>query len=260
MNPLLIGIVLLFSLTFLPTTSYALGPFGETDEIFTFKQDILGLAAIGLATLSSAITLGLFETKMFSVLEQGSDYMSYILAKSFWSIAYILFIFSAWLVYRTTGLEFNLEVTFFAILIGVLVSRICWESQYFGEYGKLKRYGLAMTYLGLSVAGGIAAVVIIAIAMYREWAALTGKAGATMTPDELYNQLQTAYDLLLDHEMDIVVPVGLQIDTPLSSSNNCGWQLANFCYQASINFNSVLGCIGTEEITTGSQRKSEKTC
>jgi len=75
--------------------------------------------------------------------------------------------------------------------------------------------------------------------------------GGTLSYDSRYPALAYTYDLLLDHDADIVVPVGVFIDTPLGAAANYGWQLANFCYQASVNFNSYVGVIGTEPITAG---------
>lgn len=70
--------------------------------------------------------------------------------------------------------------------------------------------------------------------------------------DDRFNSLASAYPLLLDHDADIVVLAGVGIDSALSSDNNFAYQLANFCYQSSINFNSVIGVVGMEEINSGS--------
>ena len=73
----------------------------------------------------------------------------------------------------------------------------------------------------------------------------------TLTDNGRFAALETAYSLLLDHPVDIVVPVGAYIDEPLSSSNSFGYQLANFCYQSTKNFDSCLGVIGTTRPVTG---------
>jgi hypothetical protein len=71
--------------------------------------------------------------------------------------------------------------------------------------------------------------------------------GDTVTPQERYAMMARAFELLLHHDIDIVLPVGGPIDmTGLLSTQNFGWQLANFCYQSTKEYNSAIGIIGVQ--------------
>ena len=67
-------------------------------------------------------------------------------------------------------------------------------------------------------------------------------------PTGVYGHLGTAYELLLNHPtLDILVPSidNVRLDgTGLPATQNYGYQLANACYQATINRNSCIGVIG----------------
>lgn len=67
-------------------------------------------------------------------------------------------------------------------------------------------------------------------------------------PTGVYSDLSTAYDLLLNAEdLDIIVPAieGVYIDaTGLPSTQNFAYQLADFCYRATVDQNSAHGVIG----------------
>lgn len=69
--------------------------------------------------------------------------------------------------------------------------------------------------------------------------------GATgLTPTGLYGKLDDAYELLIDHDTDYVVPYGAYMDaTGLATNQSFAYQLANHCFRATINENSRRGVI-----------------
>lgn len=82
--------------------------------------------------------------------------------------------------------------------------------------------------------------------------------GTGIDADARYTALETAYTNLLNTDIDIVVPCGVAIDTVVSNdgagnARNFGHQLANFCYQSTVNHNTAIGFIGVEPpvATTG---------
>ena len=78
--------------------------------------------------------------------------------------------------------------------------------------------------------------------------------GSNTGIDDRYGYLGEAYDILVNHNADIVVPVGAHIDDSVTAnyhggtgtSWSFGYQLANFCYQATKNNNTCIGVIGTK--------------
>lgn len=75
--------------------------------------------------------------------------------------------------------------------------------------------------------------------------------GALTTDDDIYGYLDKAYATLLNLDVDIVVPIGVTLDsTTLTGSRNFGYQLSNFCYQATANSNTCIGVIGVNGATT----------
>jgi hypothetical protein len=83
---------------------------------------------------------------------------------------------------------------------------------------------------------------------------LPSASGAKTAANDRYGYLGAAYDILVNHNADIVVPVGARIDDPVTanfhtgigSAWSFGYQLANFCYQATKNNNTCIGMIGTK--------------
>jgi hypothetical protein len=70
---------------------------------------------------------------------------------------------------------------------------------------------------------------------------------ASVTPAQRYTMLARAYELLINHDVDIVIPIDAKIDmTGLASTQNFAWQLANFCYQATKEYNSCIGVVGVQ--------------
>ena len=81
--------------------------------------------------------------------------------------------------------------------------------------------------------------------------------GSKTAANDLYGYLDYAYGVLINHNVDIVVPVGVSIDDSVTAnyhggdgtSWNFGYQLANFCYQATKNNNTCIGVIATTDAT-----------
>ena len=100
-------------------------------------------------------------------------------------------------------------------------------------------------------------VMVIAYEITSAYNDVTGTPG-TYNADDRWADLDTAYDLLLDHPLDIVLPVGANIDTVLASSNSFGYQLADLCQRSTDDFDSCIGVLGTEPVTgTGTISLSE---
>ncbi len=73
----------------------------------------------------------------------------------------------------------------------------------------------------------------------------------SLTAAERYAALGTAYGLLLNTNIDIIVPCGVNVDTAVGTGTsgevrNYAWQLAEFCYQSTANNNTAIGVIGVE--------------
>lgn len=78
------------------------------------------------------------------------------------------------------------------------------------------------------------------------------KLGVDAIPQERYDSLDGAYNLLKFTPVDIVNPIGAQIDaTGLASTDNYAYQLANFCHQAFINERGCIGTIGVTPAVSG---------
>jgi len=86
---------------------------------------------------------------------------------------------------------------------------------------------------------------------------LPTSSGALLGNNDVYGYLEHAYEVLINHNIDIVVPVGVTMDMSVTAnyhggtgtSWNFGYQLANFCYQATKNNNTCLGVIAVEPAT-----------
>ena len=74
--------------------------------------------------------------------------------------------------------------------------------------------------------------------------------GAFITDDDRYNYLAAAYTALYNYDPDIVVPIEAPLDATITAdagwNRSFGYQLANFCYQATRNNNTCIGVIGVE--------------
>lgn len=73
--------------------------------------------------------------------------------------------------------------------------------------------------------------------------------GAFTADNDRYGYLEEAYSHLVNYDVDIVVPVGAHLDSQTLSNptqRNFGYQLANFCYDATANHNTCIGVIGVD--------------
>ena len=86
---------------------------------------------------------------------------------------------------------------------------------------------------------------------------LPASSGSFTSNNDMYGYLANAYEVLINHNADIVVPLGVNMDDSVTenyhgdggSAWNFGYQLANFCYQATKNNNTCLGVIGVTGAT-----------
>lgn len=74
--------------------------------------------------------------------------------------------------------------------------------------------------------------------------------------DARYTALETAYANLLNTDVDIIVPCGVSMDDavsngPAGETRNFGYQLANFCYESTVNHNTAIGFIGVNPPIAG---------
>jgi hypothetical protein len=75
---------------------------------------------------------------------------------------------------------------------------------------------------------------------------VSGTYGSQMSDSDRYTALNSAYAALLsDSTIDIIVPVNAMIDASgLTSNEDFGYQLANFCYLATASRNQCIGVLG----------------
>lgn len=90
-------------------------------------------------------------------------------------------------------------------------------------------------------------------------ATLSGElGGSTYSANDRFDDLENAYDLLLETDVDVIVPYGAYLDqtgftstSPGGDTRNTikfGRQLADFCHQATKRGNSAVGVIGVRPI------------
>jgi hypothetical protein len=87
---------------------------------------------------------------------------------------------------------------------------------------------------------------------------LPAGSGAYTTNNDRYGYNGNAYDILINHSANIVVPVGSHIDDSITanfhgdggSQWNFAYQLANFCYQSTKANNTCIGVIGLNNVLT----------
>lgn len=88
----------------------------------------------------------------------------------------------------------------------------------------------------------------------------SGSRWSTLAEGDRYNLLARAYTLLLNHELDIAVPVGAYIDSPnLTAGTSFGYQLANFCFRGTREFTARLGVIGATAPTSATETTGRPT-
>jgi len=81
--------------------------------------------------------------------------------------------------------------------------------------------------------------------------------GSFTASNDRYGYLGKAYDILINHAVDIICPVGVNLDDTVSanyfgnggSAWSFGYQLANFCYQSTKVNNTCIGVIGVKPAT-----------
>ena len=76
--------------------------------------------------------------------------------------------------------------------------------------------------------------------------------GSMVANNDLYGYLAAAYNILINFPTDIVVPLGVHLDDTVSANFgypyggtawNFGYQLANYCYQCTVNNQTTIGVI-----------------
>ena len=88
----------------------------------------------------------------------------------------------------------------------------------------------------------------------------SGTQWSTLTNVNRYNALTRAYSLLLNHEVDIVCPVGAYIDSSgLAADTSFGYQLANHCYRGTREFTARFGVIGATAPTAATTTTGKPT-
>ena len=91
-------------------------------------------------------------------------------------------------------------------------------------------------------AGGAQNVEVIAL---PSTTGFESKLDPSPSASDRYDALALTYAVIKDTPMNIIAPVGAYIDEAgLLSSENFGYQLANFCYQNSINYQMCIGVLG----------------
>ncbi|MCX6008838.1 MAG: hypothetical protein NTW48_02145, partial [Chloroflexi bacterium] len=86
---------------------------------------------------------------------------------------------------------------------------------------------------------------------------LPSASGSFTSANDKYGYLSEAYDVIINHAVDVVVPVGVNLDESVTANYhgdggfawNFGYQLANFCYQSTKNNNTCVGVIGVASAT-----------
>jgi hypothetical protein len=88
----------------------------------------------------------------------------------------------------------------------------------------------------------------------------SGSRWSTLTEPNRFNLLTRAYDLLLNHPVDFVVPVGAYVDAPnLTVGTSFWYQLANFCYRGTREFTARFGVLGATAPTVAVQTTGRPT-
>lgn len=87
---------------------------------------------------------------------------------------------------------------------------------------------------------------------------LPAASGLLTSANDKYGYLGHAYEILINHAVDVICPVGVNMDEAVTANYhnglgtvwNFGYQLANFCYQVTKVNNTCIGVIGVESATT----------
>lgn len=104
-----------------------------------------------------------------------------------------------------------------------------------------------------AVTAGAPSIEVMVIGHYSG-AALESYVNPKLSQTGRFVDLSGAYEVLKNRDNDVVVPVGAYIDTTgLSASQNFGKQLADFCYQATTDYNATVGVISVAPVTAWAQ-------
>jgi hypothetical protein len=86
---------------------------------------------------------------------------------------------------------------------------------------------------------------------------LPAASGSKTAINDRYGYLGNAYEILINHAVDVIVPLGVHLDDDVTanfhggtgSDWNFGYQLANYCYQSTKLNNTCIGVIGVNSAT-----------
>lgn len=154
------------------------GPFGSPDDIFTLKMEMNLLGSILFVIFATSTPLAPFERKTREFILRQNEMLGYYLAKAFWTFAMLWLAFAWFLGSRSDGFGFNLKVAYYATLTGSILANIAWPVLYFVDTGKAQRYWLSIAFMILGWFSAVAALVLISINMWQNWAVLTARASA----------------------------------------------------------------------------------
>ncbi len=154
------------------------GPFGSPDDVFVLKMEMNLLGSILFAIFATSTPLAPFERRTREFIDRSSDMLGYRLAKGFWTFAMLWLAFAWYLASRSDGFGFGLEISYYATLTGSILANIAWPVLYFVDNGKKQRYWLSIAIMVLGWLSAIAALVLISINMFQNWAVLTARASA----------------------------------------------------------------------------------
>jgi hypothetical protein len=75
-------------------------------------------------------------------------------------------------------------------------------------------------------------------------------AEASITPSQRFDLQARAFELLINHDVDVLVACNAPIDmTGLAAGQNFAYQMANFCYQATKEYNACMGVVPVQPPT-----------
>lgn len=149
------------------------GPFGSPDDVWLLKEQMLYLAAPLFMILATSTPLAPFERYAHDVIKQSDEMLGYYLAKGLWTFALLWWAFAWWLALLPDGLGFNLQVGFFATMTFTALTNILWPHLFFVDSETERRTWLSMGTLVLGWLSAIAALILLSINMWQNWAALT---------------------------------------------------------------------------------------
>lgn len=156
------------------------GPFGSPDAVWALKQEMLYLAAPLFMILATSIPLAPFERYARDIITRSDDMLGYYLAKALWTFALLWWAFAWWLALLPDGFGFNLHVAFFAAMTFSGLANILWPHLFFVDTADRRTWG-SMGVLVLGWLASIAALILLSINMWQNWAVLTRVAPAIVS-------------------------------------------------------------------------------